>query len=257
MHSSLTEIANHHGTDKGTIGPSPDFPGHNYTDIYEAYLGRFRQSPVTLLEIGLGVVGDRWDAKIVQGRNTGGASLKMWYDYFPNARIYGLDINDCSYLANDRVRTFVADQGKVEDLAAFVDALDEAAFDIVIDDGSHRPDHQQIALSYLFKHLRPGGLYFIEDLMANGFSDGKTGRMASEEVRNTRSVLKHYLKQGTFFEPHALTGSDVLVQEIADVHFHVPAIVVEAHGGGSSPQTGVQPVSYGSDTESLCVIRKR
>jgi hypothetical protein len=111
MHSSLTEIANHYGTDKGTIGPSPDFPGHNYTDIYEAYLGRFRQSPVTLLEIGLGVVGDRWDAKIVQGRNTGGASLKMWYDYFPNARIYGLDINDCSYLANDRVRTFVADQG--------------------------------------------------------------------------------------------------------------------------------------------------
>jgi hypothetical protein len=91
--ASLTELSNRFGSDKGTVGPWPGVAGHNYTPVYEAYLGGHRDRAFSLVEIGLGVKGDRWDAKIVQGRNTGGASLKMWREYFPRARIYGLDVN--------------------------------------------------------------------------------------------------------------------------------------------------------------------
>jgi hypothetical protein len=217
--ASLTELSNRFGSDKGTVGPGPGFAGHNYTPVYEAYLAGYRDRAFSLVEIGLGVTGDRWEAKIVRGRNTGGASVKMWRAYFPRARIYGLDVNECAYLDDERTRTFVADQGNVEDLAAFVEAV--PSFDVVIDDGSHRPDHQQISLDFLFPHLSPGGLYFIEDLMTNGFGDGRMGRSASDRVRNTRSVLQHYLATDTLPEPHALAHFDSWRHDIAGIDFHV------------------------------------
>ena len=109
---SLTELANHHGTDKGTIGPSRSWGAWNYTDIYEGYFQHHRSVPISILEIGLGVKGDRWAAMIVHGRNAeGGASLKLWHDYFPHAKLYGIDLNPAPYLDNDRTQTFVTDQG--------------------------------------------------------------------------------------------------------------------------------------------------
>jgi hypothetical protein len=217
--AGLTELANHFGSDKGTVGPGPGFAGHNYTPVYEAYLGGYRERVFSLVEIGLGVKGDRWEAKIVQGRNTGGASVKMWREYFPRAYIYGLDVNECGYLDDERTRTFVADQGNVEDLAAFVEAV--PSFDVVMDDGSHRPDHQQISLDFLFPRLSPGGLYFIEDLLDNGLGDGRAGRLASDRVLNTRRVLKHYLSTGALPEPHLLENFESWRGDIAGIEFHL------------------------------------
>lgn len=254
---SLTELANLYGTDKGTVSPVPGWAANHYTDVYEAYLGRFRESAITILEIGLGVAGNRWDTRIVQGRNTGGASLKMWYDYFPRATIYGIDVNPCAYLNNDRIATFVADQGDVADLRAFTDAAGSATFDVIIDDGSHRPDHQQTSLSFLFDKLSPGGLYFIEDLAANGQGDGATGRHACSTVRNTRSVLKRFRDHGDFPEPHALAAPDYLREHIAALCFHVPRPAVRwVRGSGLWPPLR-RRIRLEPDTELLCAIRKK
>ena len=254
---SLTELANLYGTDKGTMGPSSRWGGHNYTDVYGAYLGSYRQSHVSLLEIGLGVTGDRWNSPIVHGRNTGGASLKMWYDYFPKAQIYGIDINECAYLENDRIRTFVADQARVEDLDAFVEATEGADFDIIIDDGSHRPDHQQISFSYFFRKLKSGGLYFIEDLLSNGMGDCPKGIMSCDTVKSTRSVLKHFLNYGSFLGPNAFIGPDYLKDHIHSISFHVPDISVGFSFRPHPKRLFKKVVSYHPDTESLCAIRKK
>lgn len=258
MHSkSLTELANLYGTDKGTTGPSSRWGGHNYTDVYEAYLGSYRQSPLVLLEIGLGVTGVNWDSPIVHGRNTGGASLKMWHDFFPKARLYGIDINECRYLENNRIRTFVADQGRIEDLEAFVEETQGIEFDVIIDDGSHRPDHQQVCLSYFFRKLKSGGLYFIEDLLSNGLGDGTRGTMACDQVRNTRSVLKHYKKHGRFLEPNGFIDPDYLRGEISSLSFHVPDLSVGYSFRPHPKRLFKKVVSYHPDTESLCAIRKK
>lgn len=257
MTKSLTEIANIYGTDKGTIGPSDDWSGNNYTDIFEAYLEKYRDSELNVFEIGLGVKGDYWEAKIVQGRNLGGASLKMWYDYFPNAKIFGIDVNECSYLDNDRITTCVADQGNVDDLENFKKITEPSMFDFIFDDGSHRPDDQQTALSYFFSYLKPGGLYFIENLFSNGLGDGTKGRMASDKIKNTRSVLKHFQKFGIFLEPNGLTNQTYLAENIDSINFHCPQVLVKFKFRANPLYPIKRVISYTPGTETLCAIRKK
>ena len=216
---TLTELANLYGSDKGSDGPSPKWPGNNYAETYETYLGPLRHAPIALLEIGLGVRGDRWDARIVHGRNeAGGASIKLWSDYFTCAKIYGIDVNPALFLDNDRVRTFVGDQGSATDLIGIAKEIG-SYLDIIIDDASHRPDHQQISLSVLFPFLKAGGLYFIEDLSANGLGDKRRGRHACELVLNTRNVLRGFKATGGFPHPHGLTDPTYLAQQIVQIEF--------------------------------------
>ncbi len=81
----LYEIADFYACDKGLIGPSAKWSANNYVDVYEAYFNGLRNSPLNILEIGIGVQGQSWNAKIAHGKNIeGGASLRMWSEYFPN-----------------------------------------------------------------------------------------------------------------------------------------------------------------------------
>ncbi len=254
---SLTEIANHYATDKGTIGPSARWNAHNYTDVYEAYLEKYRFDPLNFLEVGLGVTGEHWRSDIVHGKNSGGASIRMWYDYFEKANIFGIDINECAYLDNDRIKTYVADQGDTASLDAAMKKMGVEELDFVIDDGSHRPDHQQITFSYFFKKLKPGGLYFIEDLLSNGYGDGKSGRMASNEVRNTRSIFRHYLETGKFLEPHGLMDTGYLEKHMDYMRFHVPRFGTKYVLGRSLRHPFGKVMYYKPNTERVCVIRKK
>lgn len=144
---TLTEIMNINRSDKGTVMGE----AHDYTSIYERWFEPMRNESLRLLEIGV------CDPRMP------GASLKGWYEYFPNATIFGYDILDAHRFDNDRVATFVGDQSDRADLARFVESSG-GEFDIIIDDGSHRPMHQQVSLAFLFPHLKPGGQYIIEDL---------------------------------------------------------------------------------------------
>jgi hypothetical protein len=55
----------------------------------------------------------------------------------------------------------------------------------VIDDASHASPHQQIALACLFPHVRPGGLYFIEDLHSQPLEE-----LERADVPQTRTLLR-------------------------------------------------------------------
>ncbi len=228
MELSLTEIADSEGTDKGTVGPDAR-RGHNYSDIYDSYLSKMRNKSVTLLEIGLGVTGPAWNCDFfISDRNArGGASLRMWYRYFSQARIFGIDVNDASFLENERVTTGVADQGSPEQLRSLLHEWGVEEFDIIIDDGSHRPDHQQIAMSTLFPLLASGGVYFIEDLLDNGRGDRRFDRHSSGDVLNTRRVLREFARTGTFPKPNALGNPALLAASIENVSFYCPELTTE------------------------------
>jgi hypothetical protein len=71
------ELATRHGTD--TWGR------HWYARRYESHFAPRRHDPVTLLEIGVG--GYKDPAR-------GGELLRMWRDYFTEARIFGIGIHD-------------------------------------------------------------------------------------------------------------------------------------------------------------------
>jgi len=97
-----------------------------------------------------------------------GESIRLWRDYFINAEIYGLDINPTeaeyklSQYSKDRLNFVRMDQSKIEDIEIF--SSEHNDIDIILDDGSHRMYDQQITFAKMFKSLKPGGIFIIEDL---------------------------------------------------------------------------------------------
>jgi len=142
---TLPVLANRHGTDKAW--------SHHYIPMYALHFERYQSLPIRLLEIGIG------------GYNKpkrGGASLKMWADYFWDGEVIGIDIEDKSFLDSGSIRTYIVDQTDEDALNSL--NWNRGPFDIVIDDGSHRQDHVLKSFQILFPLLNHDGLYVIEDL---------------------------------------------------------------------------------------------
>ncbi len=136
---SLDELALWYGADKSTAG-------HGFAPIYEGYLDAWRDRPMTVIEIGV----------------YRGASLRMWRDYFERGRIFGLDVsNESAKQSGERIDVTVGDQADPQALADLLAASGPP--DLVIDDGGHRIELQGPTLQFLWPHLKPGGLYIIED----------------------------------------------------------------------------------------------
>lgn len=127
----------------------------HYFAIYETHLRRFQRQAPTLLEIGV----------------SHGGSLRMWREYFgPGATIIGLDKDPrAATLDGLDGHVRVGDQGDDGFLRSVIDEL--GPFDIVIDDGSHRPSHQVSSLLALWDALVPGGVYIVEDLHTSYWPD--------------------------------------------------------------------------------------
>lgn len=121
---------------------------HNFIEFYDRLFTPKRDSIERFFEIGI----------------LNGASHLMWKDFFPNAEIYGIDLKDYSEKSKkDGIHTFVANQANRDDLQAFID-VHGGNFDVILDDGGHAMDHQQISLGFLFQFIKPGGYFIIEDV---------------------------------------------------------------------------------------------
>jgi cephalosporin hydroxylase len=143
MAATLDELGLRFGTDKAS-------QFHNYLNFYESFMAPLREAPITLLEIGV----------------FRGASLATWREYFPHAKIVGVDIQpSAKQYASERVQVELADQSNLEHLAEL--AVKHGPFDIVIEDGSHMWEHQITTLRALFPFVRNGGYYIVEDLQTN------------------------------------------------------------------------------------------
>lgn len=137
---TLDAIGILHGTDKSSRN-------HGYLPLYDEVLTPIRKRRIRLLEIGV----------------FGGASVRMWKDYFPRGEIVGLD-RDPQTLAHaeDRIAIHLADQSDTAGMTALVRKL--GPFDVIIDDGSHIWAHQIETLRALLPLVKPGGTYILEDL---------------------------------------------------------------------------------------------
>lgn len=202
MQPRLTEIANHCGTDKGSIVKA----GSGYTLVYEMLFEPLRDRPINLLEIGLAIGGPEVGVA-AERAVTDAPSIRMWHEYFKKAHIYGLDISDFSALQTEWFTFFHVDCGKADQLSKV--AMAGVEFDIIIDDGSHASYHQQLTMKYLFPLLKPGGLYIIEDL---GWQPSayESSLPASEKTAN---LLGRVLDSGKEIPDHAGMGSILLFDE--------------------------------------------
>lgn len=125
--------------------------------------------------------------KVIEIGVCGGESLRMWEQYFPNAMIYGVDINpECKRHESNRVKVFIGSQA---DTTFMNDVMDSVGgnVDLINDDGSHEADHQILGFQLWFPHLVDGGVYAIEDI---GVHEHEPARRA---VNTALSELIHHV----------------------------------------------------------------
>ncbi len=90
----------------------------------------------------------------------GGESLKMWRDYFPNAMIYGVDIQHKEEIGG-QVHIIQSEQ---TDCGTLQDNLKDQKLEIIVDDASHDQGKTMQTLDCLWPILRSRGWYVIEDM---------------------------------------------------------------------------------------------
>lgn len=138
-------------------------------NIYAVYAGYFepmRNEPIALLELGV----------------HNGASLEVWADYFPRGVIVGVDAidPDADFSARPNIRFELADQRDGERLSQICQRHAPAGFDIIVDDASHVGEFTLASYRALFPHLKPGGLYCVEDWATGYWSTWPDGAAFSE-----------------------------------------------------------------------------
>ena len=119
---------------------------HGYHRFYPWFLNHLRGENVNLLEIGI----DRTE------------SLKLWKGYFDSVNLHGIDIDEKEFNETE-VTLHKIDQSNTSELDNFV-ATVGIKFDVILDDGSHVPEHQILTINKLWDLVKPGGIYIIEDI---------------------------------------------------------------------------------------------
>ena len=160
--TELCKLAYKYGTDK-----CPQLK-HSYTPIYYEMFKDIRESVKKVVEMGIGYYKTMAHVAVIYDKGLKryyqkGASLKMWRDFFPNATIYGADIAPETIFDDERIKTFVCDERKEEDIVGLVKQTG-IDIDIFIDDGSHQWQHQAYLAKTILPYLKKKVVYIIEDV---------------------------------------------------------------------------------------------
>ena len=144
----LCKLAHKYGTDK-----CPQIR-HPYTLAYYELLKDKREAVKKVLEMGIGA---EKTMPHVENYKVG-ASLYMWRDFFPNAQIYGADSYHSTIFQSERIKTFLCNERKEEELEKLI-ARVGSDIDLFIDDGSHREKDQIFMCRTLMPLLQKSVVY--------------------------------------------------------------------------------------------------
>lgn len=171
--NDLSRLLDLYCSDKGTWWMSR----HHYSTAYHTILHPIRDRIQSMIEVGI-------------GEDTA-PSISAWSEYLPNANIYAIDIVKKEDMDRrrregtlDRLKRRQKDAGCKHNEALWddrvvlttdVDATSatslaraslpaESSAQLIVDDGSHRMQDQDVTLGLLWDRLSPGGVYVIEDV---------------------------------------------------------------------------------------------
>ena len=138
---SLVELDNKI-TDKNTI--------HSYLPLYDTLLKQIKNSNGNILEVGV----------------YNGGSIKLWYDYFTKATIYGCDICDIVNIKelkiNNRVILNLDENAYTKEYVQ--KKFKNKRFDLLLDDGPHSLSSQEQFIELYSPLLSDNGILIIEDV---------------------------------------------------------------------------------------------
>ena len=183
-----------------------DKVGHHYLEIYAPILAPWVDKEIKLLEVGIHK----------------GGSLQLWRDYFPQGNIVGIDLRlPEKFVPGDRIQVFEGSQSDERFLSEVANRTAPEGFDIIIDDASHIGELTRRTFLHLFdRHLKPGGLYAIEDWCTgywDDFPDGKAlnlrNLLGSQNPVATSTALAENIKVPVPCHSYGMVG---FVKELID-----------------------------------------
>jgi len=157
---TLDELFHYYGSDKANIFKKTQDQGHGFSGFYTQHLKHLKQREIKILEIG----------------SYAGASASAFVKYFPNSKVYCFDINISKFIYYSKnMHVFglnIKDQKKVEKILSKINLESNSNFfDVIIDDGSHYLSDILFSLETLFKYIKKGGIYVIEDFNHPNYYD--------------------------------------------------------------------------------------
>lgn len=140
---------------------------NRYLELYDPIFEQLVMKKIVLLELGVHK----------------GGSLQLWRDYFPFGTIVGIDVNlNKNIQPSERIHVFEGNQSDLRFLTRVSKEIAPDGFDIIIDDASHIGELTKIAFWHLFEyHLKPNGLYIIEDWGTGYWDDWLDGKSLNLE----------------------------------------------------------------------------
>lgn len=183
---------------------------NHYIEIYDQYFSKYRNTNVTVLEIGL----------------SQGGSIDMWKEYFGSGlNMYGVDINpDNKSFEEPNIKVFIGSQSDKTFLSNLKTKIPKV--DILIDDGGHTMEQQIYTFEVLFEHVKPGGIYLCEDVqtsyLKNFFGKYKGKNTFIEYSKGFIDQLHAW-----FSEDKNNFKIDPLTKTIKAIHYYTNMVFIE------------------------------
>tara|TARA_Y100000768_G_scaffold248309_1_gene188440 strand:+ start:508 stop:1251 length:744 start_codon:yes stop_codon:yes gene_type:complete len=157
---TLDELFYHYGSDKGNIFKDTQSQSHGFSKFYTQHLKHLKQKEIKILEIG----------------SYSGASAAAFIKYFRNSSVHCFDVNISNFIFSSKNMYVygldVNNQNKLEKTLKKISLESNSNFfDIIIDDGSHYLSDILFSLKTLFRYVKKGGIYILEDFKHPNYYD--------------------------------------------------------------------------------------
>ena len=158
--NTLDELFHYYGSDKANIFKKTKNQGHGFSKFYTQHLKKLKKKEIKILELG----------------SYSGASAAAFIKYFENCSVYCFDINISKFIFFSKdIHVYGLDINNEKTLKKALKKINLESnldfFDIIIDDGSHYLSDILFSLKTLFRYVKKGGIYIIEDFKHPNYYD--------------------------------------------------------------------------------------
>ena len=179
---TLDNLFQHFNSDKGSLAASQymqaskrkktKIKSMNYSGFYEKKFSKIRHDKLDILEIG----------------NFYGNGIASFYFYFKESNLFAYDIfPDLFRFKSKRIKNRYINSSSEKSIENIF-FNNSQMFDIIIDDASHTYKDQIITFFMLFKKIKPGGFFVVEDLDV-------PDKLIQYNPENSTKTLKYCLTQ--------------------------------------------------------------
>jgi len=144
---NLENLADNLRTDKNTV--------HSYLPLYQQLLINKKETAKNVLEVGI----------------YNGGSIKLWSDFFTNAKVYGLDVMNVNDVwdgikNNDKIILYTSTDAYNYDFFKNQFLDENIKFDFMLDDGPHSLESMKQFIKLYSQVMTDDGILIIEDVQS-------------------------------------------------------------------------------------------